>query len=119
MYPTSNSDSCGRLNLQTRRGDTFNATIKFEQNASPEDLTGSIFAMRVICKGDPYKTAVLTFAPGDFIVSGPGTIEVTKSAAAMTLKADIYAYDLQQTRPDGSVRTRLAGDFIIVNDITP
>jgi hypothetical protein len=120
MYPVSNADSAARLHLQQRRGDTFNLSVFFEQNDAPEDFTGSSFKMRVICKGDPYKKAVLDFTDGEFQRPEPGVIETTKSAAVMAaIPAGYYSYDLQQLRPDGQVRTRLSGDFIITNDVTP
>lgn len=125
MQQVSNADTAARLDLMQRRGDTFNATFEFKQfnvdteEEAPEDLTGSTFKMKVIARGDAYKRPILEFADGEFTRTDPGIIETTKSAATMQIPAGYYAYDLQQTRPDGSVRTRLAGEFIITNDITP
>lgn len=119
----SNSDTAVRHDIVTRRGDTFHRRITFNQVvdgvSNPEDLTGCTFTLNIINRKDAYKTPVISFADGEISLLGSGIIEFGKTAVQMQVCPGIYWYDLQQVYPDGSIRTRLSGDFQINNDVTP
>lgn len=108
----SNSDKAAALNFQCRKGDSFDRTLTFSTGGGVDTITGNIFRLTV--KDTKTGKVVLLFAPdcGASIVSN--RLALTKTAAEMdVMLPGTYKYDLKQTLPDGKVRTRIAGDFII------
>lgn len=119
MTQQINLDQAERLNIITRRGDTFDMSFEMRQNGVLEDVSTSTFRMVVSYKGDPRKTAVLEFQNADFLKPFTGTLRAIKTGEQMKIPAGYYHYDLQQTAPGNVIKTRYCGDFTINNDITP
>ena len=102
-----------------KRGDTFERELEFftdKTEATPEDISGNTYKMDVVkCCGD----VVLQFSIGDgFTIVPPNKLQMNKSAIEMKLAPADYKYDFQETKGDGTVTTRMAGNFTIEDDIT-
>jgi hypothetical protein len=111
----SNSDNAGIVDFVCRRGDTFTRVIEVLVNNTPVDFTGSTLKMNVVTD---FQT-ILSLSSGSGIDVSANIITITASAAIMAaITPGIYQYDLQQTYPDGTVKTFLEGSFTINKDKT-
>lgn len=105
------SSSCNYslVDFQTPRGNDFARTLEFEDpEGNPEaDFMGSTFEMKVT---DTFGGVVLTFNPNP---ESPNVLNLVKTAEQMNIPTGTYSYYLNQSRPDGTIDTRLKGKFTI------
>jgi hypothetical protein len=96
-------------------GDTISESLKFrDAMGTLENLTGSTFKMDV---KDSAGTVVVAFEMGSGLSLINGNTELLLSKPGITITGE-YDYDLQRTYPDGSVKTKMGGKFIIERQIT-
>jgi hypothetical protein len=117
MNPNSNSNIAALLNIQCRKGDTFERQFTFkDEDGAAIDLSSYTITMTV---KDSAGTTVLTFSGGDWTgTPSAGQLTATKSATAMgATTPGTYTYDLQATVGTSKV-TWLAGKFIIDAEVT-
>jgi hypothetical protein len=105
-------------NIEAYRGDSFERWVRIRRNGVEEALTSSTFMMHL--KSGNTIVYQLSSANGIAIEQlGTGVLVLTISAAQMAaLNPGTYQYDMQQTYPDGKVRTRFRGTFTITDDVT-
>lgn len=112
----------GTYNITTYKGDTLVLTFELVDDTEPTplpiDLSSATFKMQVRKKsGDP----VLWEAATDdgIVVSGADNNIVTVSKI-VDAEAGVnpYVYDIQATFLDGTVRTYVAGTFMLRADVT-
>jgi hypothetical protein len=121
--PTSTSGPATGLDIACYKGDTFERWIRIRRNGVEEDLQPSSFRMQIRNAGTLVKEITSAALPESGYISvevvGGGVLVLQIPAAVMaTLPSGTFAYDLQQTYPDGKVRTRVRGSFSITDDIT-
>jgi hypothetical protein len=106
--------SPGRLDISRRRGDTLRCIFDFVDAAgAPLTLTGRVYAAAVRIRGVAAATSMSASITG----AGQVTILLTAAQTAL-LPLGVHTWDLQETA-NGDVSTLLAGDLVIVEDVTP
>jgi hypothetical protein len=108
--------------LTAKRGDTFRIKISFFTRTngvlSPDDITASTFKMDIAKKADGTENIKhLTMASGLSITS-PNFLIVLIAATGMNIAPGTYYYDIERTYPDGTVKTKPEGRFIVEADVT-
>lgn len=107
------------------KGDTFDGVIfTVSVNSVPLNLTDASFKMTLVKqapqKDIKVKTPVLTLTSpsgGLSLVNGPlGKFQINKQI--INIPPDVYAYDIQITLADGTVKTYVKGTWKILQDIT-
>lgn len=107
------------------KGDTFDGVVfTVSVNSTPLDLTGASLKMTLVKqapqKDIKVKTPVLTLTSplgGLSLVNGPaGRFQIDKQI--INVPPDVYAYDIQITLSDGTVKTYISGTWKILPDIT-
>jgi hypothetical protein len=120
---TVTNDLAISANFVARRGDTFKWWIQFKKNGVEENLSANTYQMQVRSP----TALIMEFSTAsdplthDILIQelGGGVLVLEVSAAHMqNYELGVYDYDLQETNPDGIVRTRLQGTFSITKDIT-
>lgn len=111
----SNSDNAGIVDFVCRRGDTFTRQLEVSVNNTPVDFTGSTLKMNVVTDF----ATILSLSSGSGIEVTDNVITITADAATMAaITPGVYQYDIEQTYPDGTVRTFLAGSYTVNKDKT-
>jgi len=112
-----NLDIASRLDITCRKNDTFKLDMDWTDNSGTAiDLTAYTFKAEVR-KNSTSSTAIITFSDSDFTKTSTGDLTMNKASADMNIKGGQYVYDLQATK-SGEVKTWLAGDFVINEDVT-
>jgi hypothetical protein len=111
------SDNTARYDIPcVRTGDTWQGmTLVFNQ-----DITGWKFRMWVVKPNATQPSLVFTTegdSPNITVTDGPGG-EVVWAETDITLAPAIYKFDIEVEKPDGKVKTYIAGQWTIENDIT-
>lgn len=115
----SNSSVAAEVDIICKRGDTFSRVFQFFTGSGDTevDITDSDFNMEAYINKN--LKPVLEFHIGDgFEITGVNEITAFKANTAMMIPEGTYRYDLQQTLNDGTVITRIKGNFIIEDDET-
>ncbi len=97
----------GQLNLKTRQGDEFSATVTLTEGASPFGLTGytvtaSITSLVDGAAVDEFTVSVVSATAGEVSIS----LQENETTA---LAAGSYAWSLRWIAPGAVTRTALAG----------
>jgi hypothetical protein len=115
----SNSDVAQIHNIIHKRGDTFGRKFRFWQDEAKtvkEDITANTYAMQIRKPKDD--TVLMSFAMAEGLsIENVNELVLSKTAAQMAVKADIYTYDIQKTT-GGTVITVIKGNFTITDDRT-
>ena len=113
-----NLDNSQRVNIITRRGDTFRLEVTFnDQLDAPLDLTGYVWKMDVREDAEAPAT-ILNDTDFTYSANESGTLTIGATAATMAgVVGGIYVYDLQSTNA-GAVKTWLRGTFRVNEDVT-
>lgn len=117
MNPNSNSNIAAILNIQCRKGDTFERQFTFtDEDGVAIDLTTYTVVLTV---KDTAGATILTISGGDWSgTPATGQLTATKSATTMgAVAAGTYNYDMQVTVNSTKV-TWLAGKFIVDAEVT-
>lgn len=117
MNPNSNSNIAAILNIQCRKGDTFERQFTFtDENGVAIDLSSYTVVLTV---KDAAGSTIMTISGGDWSgTPSAGQLTATKSATTMgAVTAGTYNYDLQATVGISKV-TWLAGKFIVDAEVT-
>jgi len=107
-------------NISAYQGDTFTLQFTVDTDGTPWNLTGYTAAMQV----KPFATSTtkildLTSSSGITLGGVAGTVTVSVSAATMAAAtAGRHVYDLKLTSGGGVTTTLLAGQFIILQEVT-
>ena len=109
----STSNISSRVNIEVRRGDSFHRNFTFSDPATglPENLTGCIFAMKVV---DGSGNIILAITP----TSISNKVMAVQTKSQMLIPFGNYQYDLKETLTDGTQVTRLHGFFIVDRNST-
>lgn len=108
----SNSDIATTVPFRCKRGDTFTRIITFTDLA---DLVGYSFRMQVR-KTDVVQTLILDFTIGSGLTISGNTLVILKTGEQMKVLHGNHEYDIEVTKPDGTVVTWFQGPFTITND---
>lgn len=97
----------GQLNLKTRQGDEFSATVTLTEGASPFSLTGytvtaSITSLVDGAAVDDFTVSVVSATAGEVSIS-------LQEADTSALASGSYAWSLRWIAPGAVTRTALAG----------
>lgn len=101
---TLNTARIFEVGIIARRGDTLNVELSFQDDdGNPIDMTGSTFRCNVF---------PISFTP-------PSTLKIQESAEDMAKRGiGDYNYDIEETKPSGTVKTIVSGIFTIKKDYT-
>ncbi len=109
----------GTYNLETTiTGDTFNqVSFAVAPNGSPLNLTG--YTIKLQIRNTYTSTAVKSLEIGSGITvtnAAGGVFRI--DAFVVDFAAGTYVYDIQLTSSGGVVKTYIAGEMVILNDVT-
>ena len=101
-----------------KTGDTYDgAEFHMQLNGDPMDLTGVVIAMDVRRVHESSPALSLDTDAGLTITDAAGGVfEI--DAFLVTLEPGTYEYDIQFTFPSGRVKTYVAGNWEITQDVT-
>lgn len=106
--------------IESYRGDSFKCYIRIKRNGKEELLGPSTFRMQIRNSSEVIKELTSALSGGISIeVVGSGVLVLSIPADEMAdLPIGQFTYDMQQTYPDGTVKTRFRGNFSIIDDVT-
>lgn len=108
--------------IAAKRGDTFRIKVGFSTRTngviSPDDITGSTFKMDIAKNADGTENIKHLTMGGGLSITAPNFLIVLIAATGMNLTPGIYYYDIERTYPDGTVKTKPEGRFIVEADVT-
>lgn len=118
----SNSSVAAKAPIRCMRGDNFNRILRFWTDIAktiPQDITGNTYKADV--RKSEFADPILVFNMTDgFVISGVQDLLMSKTPLQMSAPLPgSYFYDVEETLPDGTVRTIAKDVFIIDNDVTP
>lgn len=126
MATEINLDIANRVDITTRRGDTFNLELTFKDEAGdPIDLSSGYEWMMQVRESDTSSAAILDGDSNDdlaadigFTGDNNGLLTITVSAAVMAgIEGGIYVYDLQSSQ-GAVVTTWMYGIFKVNEDVS-
>lgn len=126
MATEINLDIANRVDITTRRGDTFNLELTFKDEAGdPIDLSSGYEWMMQVRESDTSSAAILDGDSNDdlaadigFTGDNNGLLTITISAAVMAgIEGGIYVYDLQSSQ-GAVVTTWMYGIFKVNEDVS-
>ncbi len=126
MATTINLDIANRVDITTRRGDTFELELTFnDENGDAIDLSSGYQWMMQVREADISTNALLDgdsndVSANDFGFTGDanGLLVINASASVMSaVDGGIYVYDLQSTQ-GAMVSTWMYGIFKINEDVS-
>lgn len=126
MATSINLDIANRVDITTRRGDTFNLELTFnDENGDPIDLSSGYEWMMQVRESDTSTGALLDGDSNDdlaadfgFTGTNAGKLTITASAAVMSaIEGGIYVYDLQSSQ-GATVTTWMYGIFKVNEDVS-
>ena len=126
MATNINLDIANRVDITTRRGDTFNLELTFKDEAGdPIDLSSGYEWMMQVRESDTSSSAILDGDSNDdlaadvgFTGDNNGLLTITISAAVMAgIEGGIYVYDLQSSQ-GAVVTTWMYGIFKVNEDVS-
>jgi hypothetical protein len=106
----------GKYDLKLYRGDSYTwRLILWNDDAKtvPFDLTGAIVESEIRDKPSGAKIIPLTC-----VITLPNTIDITAYPANSVAAPPKGVWDCQITLPDGTVKTPIGGQVIVVPDVT-
>ncbi len=126
MATSINLDISNRVDITTRRGDTFVLELTFnDEQGDPIDLSSGYEWMMQVREADTSTTAVLDGDSNDpsandfgFAGNNNGLLTITSSASIMAgVEGGIYVYDLQSSQ-GAVVTTWMYGIFKVNEDVS-
>lgn len=126
MATNINLDIANRVDITTRRGDTFNLELTFKDEAGdPIDLSSGYEWMMQVRETDTSTGALLDGDSNDdlaadfgFTGTNAGKLTITASATVMSgIEGGIYVYDLQSSQ-GATVTTWMYGIFKVNEDVS-
>jgi hypothetical protein len=126
MATSINLDIANRVDITTRRGDTFTLELTFnDEEGDPIDLSDGYEWMMQVRESDTSSSALIDGdsnddAANDFGFTGDnnGLLTITASASTMAgIEGGIYVYDLQSAQ-GAVVTTWMYGIFKINEDVS-
>jgi hypothetical protein len=126
MATSINLDIANRVDITTRRGDTFTIELTFnDEEGDPIDLSDGYEWMMQVRESDTSSSALIDGdsnddAANDFGFTGDnnGLLTITASASTMAgIEGGIYVYDLQSAQ-GAVVTTWMYGIFKINEDVS-
>lgn len=107
------------INLCFSRGDTPVFSFTLKEDGSPIDITGSSFLLTVDPSPAPTGSGDNLFQlTGSIPVGTDGVVQFQATAMQMDLAPGVYFYDVQWTDAASAIRTIIAGEFEIRQDVT-
>ncbi|MCF0071277.1 hypothetical protein LZD49_12420 [Dyadobacter sp. CY261] len=110
------------LDINCYRGDTFERWIRIRRNGIEENLQPSTYRMQIRNGNTLIKEIASGLNPvgGISIETMDGGVLLLQIPAGYMeqLPAGSFVYDIQQTYPNGKIKTRVRGAFTITDDIT-
>ena len=126
MATSINLDIANRVDVTTRKGDTFTLELTFkDEDGLVIDLSSGYEWMMQVRESDTSTTALLDGDSNDdnagsfgFTGTNTGLLTITASAATMaTIDGGIYVYDLQSSQ-GATVITWMYGIFKVNEDVS-
>lgn len=126
MATSINLDVSNRVDITTRRGDTFALELTFkDENGDVIDLSSGYEWMMQVREADTSTSALLdgdstnnTANDFGFTADSNGVLIINASAAVMsTIEGGIYVYDLQSSQ-GATVTTWIYGIFKVNEDVS-
>ena len=126
MATSINLDIANRVDITTRRGDTFTLELTFnDEDGVAIDLSSGYEWMMQVRESDTSTSALLDGDSDDdnagsfgFTGTNTGLLTITASAATMaTIDGGIYVYDLQSSQ-GATVITWMYGIFKVNEDVS-
>ena len=126
MATSINLDIANRVDITTRRGDTFTLELTFnDEDGIPIDLSSGYEWMMQVREADTSTTALLDGDSNDdsandfgFTGTNTGLLTITASSATMaSIEGGLYVYDLQSSQ-GATVITWMYGIFKINEDVS-
>lgn len=126
MATSINLDIANRVDITTRRGDTFTLELTFnDEQGDPIDLSSGYEWMMQVRESDTSSSALLDGDSNDDLASdfgftgdNNGLLTITASASVMSgIEGGIYVYDLQSAQ-GATVTTWMYGIFKVNEDVS-
>jgi len=126
MATSINLDIANRVDITTRRGDTFTLELTFnDEDGIPIDLSSGYEWMMQVREADTSTTALLDGDSNDdsandfgFTGTNTGLLTITASSATMaSIEGGLYVYDLQSSQ-GATVITWMYGIFKVNEDVS-
>jgi hypothetical protein len=126
MATSINLDIANRVDITTRRGDTFTLELTFnDEEGDPIDLSDGYEWMMQVREADTSTSALLDGDSNDdnandfgFTGDNNGVLTITASASTMAgIEGGLYVYDLQSSQ-GAVVTTWMYGIFKINEDVS-
>lgn len=126
MATSINLDIANRVDITTRRGDTFTLELTFnDEEGDPIDLSDGYEWMMQVRESDTSSSALIDGDSNDdtandfgFTGDNNGLLTITASASTMAgIEGGIYVYDLQSAQ-GAVVTTWMYGIFKINEDVS-
>lgn len=126
MATSINLDIANRVDITTRRGDTFTLELTFnDEDGDPIDLSDGYEWMMQVRESDTSSSALIDGDSNDdtandfgFTGDNNGLLTITASASTMAgIEGGIYVYDLQSAQ-GAVVTTWMYGIFKINEDVS-
>ena len=126
MATSINLDIANRVDITTRRGDTFTLELTFnDEDGIPIDLSSGYEWMMQVREADTSTTALIDGDSNDdnandfgFTGTNTGLLTITASSATMaSIEGGLYVYDLQSSQ-GATVITWMYGIFKINEDVS-
>jgi hypothetical protein len=117
---TSGEPLPGNYPLTLYRGDTRVWQLRFrddDDEATTSDLTGVTWLAQIRARDDDTVLASMS-VDDEHAAEGELVLTLTASATSSLPVGSAQSWDLQATRPDGSVRTYLAGRVRVRGDVS-
>ncbi|MEO6283679.1 MAG: hypothetical protein ABIN80_02885 [Dyadobacter sp.] len=116
---TSITGPANGLNIVTYRGDTFERWIRIKRNGVEENLSPSTYRMQIRNGTQLIKELTSAGLEITIEVSGGGVLVLALSdVVTAALPSGEFIFDMQQTYPNGKVKTRFRGTFTVTEDVT-
>lgn len=126
MATSINLDIANRVDITTRRGDTFTLELTFnDEDGIPIDLSSGYEWMMQVREADTSTTALIDGDSNDdnandfgFTGTNTGLLTITASSATMaSIEGGLYVYDLQSSQ-GATVITWMYGIFKVNEDVS-
>lgn len=108
-----------KYNIVAYNGDTYpGCSFQINVNDTPLDLTGAAIEMHVRKTRDSDAVLDLDLDSGLTIIDDAnGEFKINEQIISIAEPGG-YIYDIEITLADGTVKTYIQGDFVIIGDIT-
>lgn len=117
-----NTSPAGKYNVKIIKGNTWDTLFEFNDKA--DDASGTLTPITIVDAKVQVRrkasstTAELTMVNGDGLTIAYSAVNDIKMNKVIDIAAGNYVYDIAIERVGGSIKTYLAGDFIVFDEVS-